>query len=162
MDEQAAQMQNLAAGCAQVNAEARNFTIEQCDSLKSELITELRRMRVEGEVAEQYCPFREELAELRMTATTDQQPWKAGRRAGGEELPWVFILSRWRRGSIESEPADVRAWCGATQEPAHLRSLSAAIQPQVADTCSRSDSPRSPPCGTARRKPAKFDGRVAW
>ena len=38
--------------------------------------------------------------------------------AAGKEGPaWVSIPSQLRRGSIEWESADVRAWCGATEEP---------------------------------------------
>ena len=51
-----------------MKAEVRQFTIEQCDSLKSELMTKLRHIRVEAEAAEEsVVACREELAELRMS-----------------------------------------------------------------------------------------------
>ena len=46
-------MQNLAAGFAQVKAEVRQFMLEQCDTLRGELMIELRHMRVEAQAAEQ-------------------------------------------------------------------------------------------------------------
>ena len=48
IDQQAPQIRELAAGFTQVKAEALQFTLEQCDSLKSEVMTELRYMRDEA------------------------------------------------------------------------------------------------------------------
>ena len=172
LDQQAAQIKELAAGFTQVKAEARQFTIEQCDSLKSEVMTELRYMREEAQAVEQtVVACREELVALQMTV--QQQTSNRGGQAvaeGEEGSVWVPITSKWRRGSIESEPADVRAWGGASPRPGSGERTDAASPPPHGrrTPAPALTPPRSPPPplgtsgGTVRRKPAEFDGRVAW
>ena len=119
LDQQAAQIKELAAGFTQVKAEGRQFTLEQCDSLKTKVMTELRYMRDEAQAVEQtVVACREELAALQMNG--QQQTCNRGGQAvaeSEERSAWIPITSKWRHGSIESEPADVRAWCDASPRP---------------------------------------------
>ena len=94
-------------------------------------MTELRYMRDEAQAVEQtVVACREELAALQMTV--QQQTSNRGGQAvveGEEGSAWVPITSKWRRGSIESEPADVRAWCGASPRPGSGERTGAASPP---------------------------------
>ena len=119
-------------------------------------------------VEETVVACRKELAALQMTV--QQQTKNRGGQAvaeGEEGSARVHITSKWRRGSIESEPADVRAWCDASPRPGSGERAGAVSPPPhsrrtPAPALTPSRSPPPPLGGTVRRKPAEFEGWVAW
>ena len=90
MDQQAVQIQTLAAGFAQIKTEACQFTLEQCDSLKGELMIKLRHVRLETQAAEQsVIACKEELAEFQTTVqkqTSNREGQQATRGRHGVPL----------------------------------------------------------------------------
>jgi len=177
----------LRTGLLAVTKEARQLVSEQCESLRDELAQQLAVIKAEAEgrvegAVERVEGLREEVAELRVTVERQAARQQGTERAAGAEgLPAYLLGERHGHRGALSEPGDVRPWGGANSGQ---QSGVAALPPFPAQTWQALASPVTPPrspsppssvvgvqsvCSPqaasgarSRRKPAEFDGRVAW